>query len=445
MLWGPWTIPPGDTAIVAIISVGREEAAERMVTIEAILVALGVTHEKKAQAQQIHIPERRAAFAVKTCSLTGTIGFTSIAIFCDEQAKWKAKEEGANPAAQVMATLRPTMATQPLAFEIDCSAPWGTDDYHAQLCDLGTNPYQVYDHAASWEANPTLTEERTRALEADEREWRRAYAAIPDPTLSGDWFGAALDRVVDLPRCDEPVLPWVKYTLTLDLNFARQHLAYVVISSRTLPPDPRSNRKRRLTRVHESGVWSLDGAVPSEVAFKLRAGVCKRFNIGDEDRSYATIDEEAAGFVETARQAGLVLTVVPWTGKGIDTEIARYRAAWVAMHEGAVQFADEPAAFAELRAVRSHVTAAGNETIELPRTKKIEGGKMGPCCRVPAIVLGVSEALRRGAQAEPVQKTPETEQEKARAAAVKEIVDRRRREWQKSPEHSMRQRMARMH
>ena len=438
VLWGPWTIPPGDTAIVAIISIDREEAAKRMVTIEAILAALSVTYERKAQAQEIQIPERRAAFAVKTCSLSGTVGFTSIAIFCDEQAKWSAKEEGANPAGAVMATLRPTMATQPLAFEIDCSAPWGTDDYHAKLCALGDTDGQVYDHGATWEANPSpeTTRERLTALEPDAEEFNRAYAAIPSASLSGDWFGAALDRVAGAPRCDEEILPWVRYSLTLDVNFARQHLAYAVISSRALPPDPRSGRNGRMTRIHETGMWALGGAQPSEVAYRLRAGVCKRFHIGDKDHAAATIDEEAAGFVETARQAGLVLTVASW-GRGDESEIARYRAVWVAMNEGAVQFAKD-APLADLRAVRSHVTAAGNETIELPRTKKVEGGKMGPCCRVPAIVLGVSEALRHGAQAERVERTALSVQESERAAKVKEILDKRRREWQKDPTGAMR-------
>ena len=447
MLWGPWTIPPGDTAMIAIVSVDREEAAKRLVTIVAILEALGVTHEKKAQAYEIHVPERRAAFAVKTCSLTGTVGFTSIAIFCDEQAKWNTKEDGANPAAQVMATLRPTMLTQPLAFEIDCSAPWGTDDYHAKLCADGDTAAQIYDHGATWEANPSpeATKERTRELEPDETEWKRAYGAIPSASLSGDWFGLALDAALGLPRCDEPTAEWIRYTLALDVDFSRDHLSYAVTSSRKVPADPRNpERPLRLTRIHETKAWALNGLPPRDVAFRVVEAVCAKYP-SLKKRPRAIVNEDGASFQESARQAGLAIEVIKTGGHTKQSEAERYRALRMAMSDKSVQMPDAPGLIGELRGVRARATATGNEVIELPRIKKLEGGKMGPVCRVPAVMLAVSESLLWGAQAEPVQKTPETEQERARAAAVKEIVDRRRREWQKSPEHSMRQRMARMH
>ncbi len=440
VLWGPWTIPPGDTAMVAIVSVDREEAAKRMVTVEAILAAIGVAHEKKTQAQEIHIPERRAAFAVKTCSLTGTIGFTSIAVFCDEQAKWQSKEGGANPANEVMATLRPTMATQPLAFEIDCSAPWGTDDYHAKLCDAGTTDAQVYDHAATWEAHPALTEERTRAMEPDEKEWRRAYGAVPSAALTGDWFGLALDRCAESPRVDESPLGWVRYLLALDVDFSREHLAYAVVSSRARRGDP------RITRIHETGIRKLDGKKPAEVAQMVRDGVATRWDlVGRDGKATAIIDQEGMSFAEQARGAGLNLLVVPWSGGTKNTsETERYRAVRVAMREGGLLLpADSVELLRELRAVRKRDTATGNEIIELPR-QKTEDGKPGPLCRVPAVVLAVSELLLRGAQPEATPKSPLTEDQADRERMVKEIVAKQRREWQKDPVGAMRRAM-RMH
>ena len=434
ILWGPWTIPPGDTAVVAIISVDRPEADKRLVTIGAILDALGVAHEKKSQAQEIHIPERRAAFAVKACTLTGTIGFTAIAIFCDEQAKWQSKEGGANPAKEVMATIRPTMATQPLAFEIDCSAPWGTDDYHAKLCDLGTTDAQVYDHGATWEGNPTLTEARTHELEPDENEWRRAYAAIPSSALTGDWFGLSLDRCAESPRVDEERLDWVRYLLALDVDFSREHLAYAVVSSRVVRGEP------RVTRIHETGLRKLEGKKPAEVAARVRDGVCVRWGLaGHDGKASAIIDQEGMSFAEQARGAGLNLLVVPWSGGAKATsETERYRAVRVAMREGALLLPEDSGELIrELRAVRCRTTATGNEIIELPR-QKTEDGKPGPLCRVPAVVLAVSELLLRGAQAEFVPRASRDEQQAARDRRVKEILDRRRREWQKDPDGALR-------
>lgn len=421
-MWGPWEIPPGDTATVAIISVDRDEAAKRLVNIEAILAVVGVSFEKKLQAQEIHIGERRAAFAVKTCSLTGTVGFTSIAIFADEQAKWISKEGSANPAGAVMATLRPTMATQPLAFEIDCSAPWEDDDYHASLCKSGTTEAQEYDHAATWEAHPALTKERTRADEPDETEWLRAYAAIPPAASKGGWFGQAVESC---STCDEEILSWVRYMLAIEISFATEHLSFAVVSSRSL------NGQRR-TRLHRSGKWDLSGMRPKEIAERLLEAVCKPYAI----RS-GYMDQEEQSFADHARAVGISLQIIPWTtGNAETSEVERYRSVRASMRSGTVELASDDAAITDLRAVRSRITPAGNELIDLPRARK--GGTV---CRVPAIVLGISEALRSSAQPEPIPVTPQSEAEKLRAQVVKEIVDRRRKEWQRNQTGFMRRAM----
>ena len=94
----------------------------------------------------------------------------------------------ANPAAEVMGSLRPTMATQDLAFEVCSSSPWSETDYHAELFDLGDDAHQCVSFAPTWVANPSISEARTHELEPDERVWAREYAAIPGGTVS-----AALD------------------------------------------------------------------------------------------------------------------------------------------------------------------------------------------------------------------------------------------------------------
>ncbi|HOU89568.1 MAG TPA: hypothetical protein PLU22_00920 [Polyangiaceae bacterium] len=187
-LAGDWSIPPGDRAVIAIVSVDRDEAAGRLRTIRAILDALHVPYTERGD--EIELPDRRLAFAVTTCSVRGTVGFTSVLVIGDEMARWESRDDKANPAREVMASLRPTMATVPSAFEVDVSSPWGTDDYHAELFDAGDDDHQITSFAATWTANPTLTEARTRELEPDDRVWSREYAAEPGATLS-----AALDAV----------------------------------------------------------------------------------------------------------------------------------------------------------------------------------------------------------------------------------------------------------
>ena len=133
--------------------------------------------------------DRPALFKVFACSTRAVVGFTSIAIFGDECARWESRDSAANPAAEVIGSLMPTLATQPFGFCALPSAPWGGDDFHAELYSHGDTDVQVVSFAPTWLANPTLSEEATHDLEPDERIWSREYAAEPGTTVT-----AAFDR-----------------------------------------------------------------------------------------------------------------------------------------------------------------------------------------------------------------------------------------------------------
>jgi hypothetical protein len=192
-LWGGWSVPPGDIAVIPFVSVDRDEASARLRTISEILRALDI--EFNERTDEIELRDRRLVFRVVTCSVRGTVGFTSVAVFGDEMARWESRDAAANPAREVMASLRPTMATQPTAFEVCSSSPWGTDDYHAELFEQGDTDHQVVSFAPTWVANPTISEARTHELEPDERIWSREYAAEPGEALT-----VALDSA-DLAAC----------------------------------------------------------------------------------------------------------------------------------------------------------------------------------------------------------------------------------------------------
>lgn len=433
-LWGAWYVPPGDIATVAVVSVDRLEASKRIHTVRAILDAIGVRYEQRGQ--EVFIPERNCSVMVKTCSLTGTVGFTSVMIFADEQAKWSVAETGANPAREVMASLRPSMATQPTAFEVDCSAPWGDDDLHFELMAQGDNEHQVTAQAATWEANPTITEDATHALEPDPKEWSRAYAAIPGEAVNADWFSLALDRAMAEPRCTELVLPWVRYTVAIDPAFSRDHFGWAVLSSRTIPTELDSTAKpRRMTRIHAAGAWKVDRS-PLEMAIRVRDELCVPWHVASDGLNPGVFTDQFEGFsfTELARQAGVVLHVVPWTGgTGETSQLARYKSVRLAMLDGCLQLppvlaaADGPrpdGLASELRRVSSVLLPSGGERIVLPRSK--DGGHMDS---VSAMVLGVSVALERAPQAEYIPLPHASEIDALRDAAVRRIEQKRRSEW----------------
>lgn len=181
-LFGEWSVPAGDVAVIAIVSVKTDEAAARLRTIRWILDTLGLEYSERGTEIELH-GERSCVFRVYPCNVD-SVGFTSVLVIGDEVARWESRDTGANPAREVVGSLAPTMATQPAAFMVLSSSPWSTDDYHAELFDAGDTDHQMVSYAPTWVANDTITEADTHELEPDHRVWSREYAAVPGATVS---------------------------------------------------------------------------------------------------------------------------------------------------------------------------------------------------------------------------------------------------------------------
>jgi hypothetical protein len=204
-IYGNHAVPPGDIGVVAIISARRTEALERLRTVKAILDAINMKYDERGDT--VELKSRRVSFNVYTATIAGVSGFTGIFILCDEVAKWRDSDTGANPAQQVIVSVRPTVATQPEARIALSSSPMGLLDAHADAYALGDTPLQTTAHATTWEANPTVSEAYTRTLEPDEVVWLREYKAIPQAenelSLLTD---QTLSKLVRAPRSNYEVL-----------------------------------------------------------------------------------------------------------------------------------------------------------------------------------------------------------------------------------------------
>lgn len=187
-------VPPGDVGWFAIISAEKDQAKARLRTIGEILAALDIAH--KETAEQITLNDRNVGFRVVTASLAGVVSSTYIGALCDEMARWKDKDSGANPARQVMSSLRPSMLTmRRTAMLWAVSSPWSTLDLHYEMVEQGNGPGRRVFCGATWEMNPTITETETHALEQDEASWQREYAGIPMTSDETKFFNAAfIDR-----------------------------------------------------------------------------------------------------------------------------------------------------------------------------------------------------------------------------------------------------------
>src|SRR5690606_30635590 len=97
-LFGEHIVPPGDTGYFAIVSAERDQAKERLQTIRDVLEVLEIDYHYTQQ--MITLVGRNVAFRTFTASLQGIVSFTCIGALCDEEARWRDRDTGANPARE---------------------------------------------------------------------------------------------------------------------------------------------------------------------------------------------------------------------------------------------------------------------------------------------------------------------------------------------------------
>lgn len=374
-LYGHHKVPPGDVGVVAIISARRPDALERLRTIKAILDALGVAYSERGDT--VELKGRAVAFTVFTASIAGVSGFTGIFVLCDEVAKWRDSDTGANPAGVVISSVAPTLATQPNAKMILSSSPMGLLDAHADAYALGDTAHQMVAHAASWTANPTLTEASTRADEPDEVVWQREYAAIPQAegetsVLSTSLLDRVTRRTGDLPPDD-------RHTYVATIDPATRGNAWT-LSIGCLS----DGATRRIVHTREWRGTKTKPLKPGEV-FKEIAGILVPFRLKHVNSDQWSEDTMR----ESARAAGLALIVTPWTA-GLKADC--YDALKTLAQEGKLDLPASDLVRTDLLGIRQRLTRNGI-SYELA-TQGSRHSDFAPCiamnislCRAPCTPL----------------------------------------------------------
>lgn len=338
-LFGEWSVPKGDTAVIAIVSVKTDEAAARLRTIKAMLVALGLRFDERGSEIELR-GERPVLFKVFPCNVD-SVGFTSVLVIGDEVARWESRDTGANPAREVVGSLGPTMATQPSAFMVLSSSPWSTDDFHAECFDQGDTEHQTVSFAPTWVANPTISEADTRELEPDDRVWQREYAAEPGETVS-----QALDQA-DLAGC-----------------FGRQARGertrgFLAIDASSLRGDAFAWIAGRETDQSELDVCEADGFEGKDLRRVSMADVVAKVSARAKAWGTTTIygdQREEAGLKSLFAEHNVHLEVIPWTEGSKD---AAFQALRRLMREQRLCLPEHRALKRELGSVKARLLPSG--------------------------------------------------------------------------------------
>lgn len=342
-LYGQHKIPPGDVGVVAIISARRPDALERLRTIKAILDSLGTAYQERGDS--IELKDRRVVFTVFTASIAGVSGFTAIFVLCDEVAKWRDSDTGANPAAVVISSVSPTLATQPHARIVLSSSPMGLLDAHADAFALGDTALQHTAHAESWVANPSLTEASTRELEPDEVVWLREYAAIPQAEAETSLYSAMM--VERCTRATGDLLPCLRHTYTATIDPATRGNAWTLVVACLS-----DQQVRRVVLAREWIGSKAKPLSPSDV-FRQIAELIQPYGL-----RYVHSDQFAEDALrELARPHGLSLLVdKPWSAAN---KADAYDGLRSLLQEKRIDLPADPIVRTDLLGVRVRLTRAG--------------------------------------------------------------------------------------
>ncbi len=242
-LFQPRTTPPGETWVWPFVSVATADARRRIMQIQAILGAIGITvrvsypqghptidtavrRNEKGKEEGFAFTDLRGnpiAFVAFASTIAALSGPTSIGGTVDEEAKLRG--EGANPSAEVIATLLQTFRARPGIRGIRCSSAWVTAGSHYDAVNAGDTaanhvarigadflPAVVsgLEAVARWEEERAEGEEAER-IRAHARSLTAESTNVPtwlgNPTLGNPaavpWEGAALAsrlEVEALPR-----------------------------------------------------------------------------------------------------------------------------------------------------------------------------------------------------------------------------------------------------
>jgi len=171
--------------------------------------------------------------AVKTCSFRTLRGYTVLCAILEEMAFWRSEETGANPDREVLAAIRPALATVPESLLIGISTPYSRQGV---LWDQYRGHYGKPGGPLVWRAptrimNPTisgrtieaaLVSDRTAAKAEWEAEWREDVSAFMPQEL--------VESVVVSGRAELPRLEGANYYAWCDPSSGRQDSMTLAIS-----------------------------------------------------------------------------------------------------------------------------------------------------------------------------------------------------------------------
>jgi hypothetical protein len=213
--WQPF-LSPGEVGTVKVIATDRKQARVIHRYCRALLRQVpAFTSLINRETDDEIVLNNRITIEIQTASFRSVRGFTCIAVLADEIAFWRSDENSANPDAEIIAAIRPAMATVPGAMFLAASSPYARrgelhQAYRQHHGHDGT-PVLVWQ-AATRVMNPTVPQRLIdEELERDPAKASAEYLAQFRSDIESFISREVVDAAVVPGRHELPKLAHVHY------------------------------------------------------------------------------------------------------------------------------------------------------------------------------------------------------------------------------------------
>jgi len=224
--WSPY-LSPGEKGWIFVIATDKAQAGVIKRYISGILNSKELFKRLIEKELQTEIELKNGVvIAVKTCNYRTVRGFTVLAAICEEIAFWR-DDNSANPAEEVLAALRPALATIPESMLIGISTPYSRSgllwEQYRKYYGNGEARSPLIWKAPTKVMNPTidtniiendLQDDYARARAEWDAEWRE--------DIEGFLSLEVIEAAVVPGRFELPRLPDVTYSAFIDPSGGRQ-------------------------------------------------------------------------------------------------------------------------------------------------------------------------------------------------------------------------------
>jgi hypothetical protein len=349
--WRPH-LSPGEVGYIKILAVDRRQARVIHRYCRALLTEVPAIAELVVEdsVDQL-VLSNGVTIEIQTASFRSVRGFTVIAALCDEIAFWRS-DESANPDSEIIAALRPAMATIPNAIFLAASSPYAKrgELYHAFRRYFGRDdaPALIW-RAATRTMNPTVPQQVVDDAIARDPDYAEAEFLAQFRSDIENFISREIVESLIVPnRFELPPLPSTKYAAFVD-------------------PSGGSQDAMTLAIAHSEG-GSVTGSVILDVLREHRPpfdpdAVCRDF--ADTLRPYRigrVTGDRYGGVWPAERFAAHGISYDPCERPKSDL----YRELLPLLNGGRVELLDNPRLVAQLCSLERRTARGGRDSIDHP-------------------------------------------------------------------------------